>query len=97
MTEIQVSRTSHTLYPVREKILGFLALGNLMVLGLYAPSMIYVFVFAIEPLSKMAFFDPLVLMSGSYILAVIFGILALSRRWWLIPVAFLYVISFMGI
>ncbi len=96
MTEIQVSRTPHTLYSAREKFIGFLVFGNLAVLGFSAPLMIFVLLFATEPLSKMAFFDPLVLMSVSYILAVIFGILALSRRWWLVPVVLMYVIFFYG-
>lgn len=96
MTEIQVSRTPNTLYSAREKFIGFLAFGNLAVLGFSAPLMIFVLLFATEPLSKMAFFDPLVLMSVSYLLAVIFGVLALFRRWWLVPVVLMYVIFFYG-
>lgn len=77
-----------------KKWLDLAAKINLLILAGSLFLVLFVMIFALDPLSEGTYSDPMVVMSASYLLAVLFGILALRQKKALIVVMFAYVAFF---
>lgn len=76
------------------KWLDLAAKINLLILAGSLFLVLFVMIFALDPLSEGTYSDPMVVMSASYLVAVLFGILALRQKKALIVVMFAYVAFF---
>lgn len=81
---------------MKNKILDFIVNANLVALFFGFFIVIFLFIYILEPLRQGDFSDPVILQCLGYTIALIFGLLAIRKKWLLIFVIVGYFIFFYG-
>lgn len=66
--------------PTKEKILNIIKIINIVILCIVSPLMAFIVLFAVNPLMKGEFSDPIYMQALGYLIALVFGALSFWKR-----------------